>query len=249
MPFQETPVHICSLNPSQENKAWEKALRNFLKETWRIETTADIAQTDLIITLGGDGSLLHALRHTHSAKVRFLALHTGHVGFFATTREPDTFISLLSQALRRELVETRLPRYTIRVHQAGASREHLCVNDFLLEKTMTWLKSSLRTNQKEGHRLIRHFHGSGIVGITPLGSTTVMAAHNQSPILDPDLSMMYLKGINERNQPAQGLVVSLQHQALHLTLDEVETNYGIPGRPPSSASLYRWHPVWRNASW
>ena len=73
---------------NQESKTLEVTERlKHLLEQAGIQT--DEQQPELVISVGGDGTLLSAFhRYTHLLNdVRFLGVHTGHLGFYTDWRD------------------------------------------------------------------------------------------------------------------------------------------------------------------
>ena len=51
--------------------------------------TIDSLNPDIVVTVGGDGTLLSAFHHYNDRldKVRFVGIHTGHLGFYTDWRD------------------------------------------------------------------------------------------------------------------------------------------------------------------
>ena len=86
---------------------------------------ADIAEADLVIVLGGDGSVLRALQRVTGRGVPVFGVNFGRVGFLTTTQPED-----LETAVRRALAgDLRVVEFaTVQVERDG-ERTGIAVND------------------------------------------------------------------------------------------------------------------------
>ena len=71
---------------SPESLRVRKLLLNRLEEETAI--TYDEQQPDVVITIGGDGTLISAFHHYEDrlSTIRFVGIHTGHLGFYTDWR-------------------------------------------------------------------------------------------------------------------------------------------------------------------
>ena len=71
---------------SPESLRVRKLLLNRLEEETAI--TYDERQPDVVITIGGDGTLISAFHHYEDrlSTIRFVGIHTGHLGFYTDWR-------------------------------------------------------------------------------------------------------------------------------------------------------------------
>lgn len=65
-----------------ESNIWMHKIRSYLQDFGLVY---DEAQPDIVISVGGDGTLLYAF-HRYSSRLdrtAFVGVHTGHLGFYA----------------------------------------------------------------------------------------------------------------------------------------------------------------------
>ena len=91
--------------------------------------------TDLVVTLGGDGSILRAARAAAPYKAPILGVNLGRVGFLTSTK-PDHFESALDTFVRGEhWIERRSALESCIVDEAGKERARSVVlNDIVVHK-------------------------------------------------------------------------------------------------------------------
>lgn len=151
---------------------------------------------DVVITIGGDGMLLSAFHMYEKAldKVRFVGIHTGHLGFY--TDYLDSQVDELLKNLRSDQGEkVSYPVLEISVDLAdGRQITGLALNESTIkriEKTM--VADVLVHNVK-----LERFRGDGLLVATPTGST----AYNKSlggAVLHPTIEALQLTEIASIN--------------------------------------------------
>lgn len=151
---------------------------------------------DIVISIGGDGMLLSAF-HTYEKildKVRFVGIHTGHLGFYTDYR--DFEVEKLIENLRADkgckasypVLRAKITLDDGRVVKARALNE---VAIKRIEKTMV---ADVVLDKVK----LERFRGDGISVSTPTGST----AYNKSlggAILHPTMEAMQLTEISSLN--------------------------------------------------
>ncbi len=202
----------------------EEYLQNYRPALWQ----GPLTEADLVLVIGGDGTLLEVARTLRGSSAHVLSLHVGHVGFLTSVREIDRFIEVVEKALKGDLQKMALPVSCLtHLHAAGASTFSV-INDVLVERTMTWITMHVEGVRGTDILFRKDIRGSGVCICTPIGSTTGMASHYQSPLIDPAMQAFYVKGTNDIRGPAPGLLISATEQVLRVTVDDIEPNPGIP---------------------
>lgn len=93
---------------------------------------------DLIITLGGDGTIIHTARLAYMMDIPILGINMGHLGFLANTVD-NNVIKLIADALSDELIREQRMTLKIEVH---------CFGEGETEKTYEISEDGLRPNVK-----------------------------------------------------------------------------------------------------
>lgn len=144
---------------------------------------ADLAAgLDLVLSLGGDGTMLRAVDLAAADDVPVLGINLGQLGYL-TEVEP----SGVRMALKRFLagsysVEERL-RLDVAVHRAGAEPEVLgALNEAVVEKSE--MGHTVRLDVELDRRPFTSWVADGLILATPTGSTAY-AFSVHGPIIDP----------------------------------------------------------------
>ena len=138
---------------------------------------------DLVIAVGGDGTVLEAVRRGIAADAPVIGVNAGQVGFL-TEVEPSRIDEALAAIgsgsyliSERMTLEARLP----------GLEPVMGINDAVIEKTVT--QHVIRVGVWVGEERLVGYRSDGIVVATPTGST----AYNFSaggPLLDPELDAL-----------------------------------------------------------
>jgi NAD+ kinase len=140
----------------------------------------ELAQhTDLIVSLGGDGTMLRAMRLTRGRSTPVLGVNLGRLGFLAEVDIPE-----LNEALGAidEHLFTVEPRSGLTAVVEG--RDAFALNDIAMVRTPGQGRMAVIELFVEGHPFVR-YAADAVVVATPTGST----AYNFSaggPIVSPN---------------------------------------------------------------
>ncbi len=144
---------------------------------------------DLVIAVGGDGTLLRAAHLISSDAVRLLGVNMGHLGFLADL-PPDEVEERLSAILRGDFVEDQRLILRGTVMRRGQPVEHRdAINDVVLHKWGTARLITLDT-YVDGN-FVHSQRSDGIIVSTPTGSTAY-ALSCGGPIVHPALDALVI---------------------------------------------------------
>ena len=164
-----------------------------------------LAGVDLIIALGGDGTLLRASRWAASAGIPVLGINLGDLGFL-TAYHGDQMVAGLAAAVRGELAwEPRL-RMCIEVRRGGhvLVRESAC-NDAYVKHGDVPRLLSLATEVAGSH--MATYKADGLIVSTPMGSTAYNLAAG-GPIVAPGTQCLTITPICPHSLTHRPVVVS-----------------------------------------
>jgi NAD+ kinase len=162
---------------------------------------------ELVIVLGGDGSLLRAAELSRPAKVPLIAVNLGHVGFLAEA-EPDGLADLVTKAVARMYtVEQRMTvDVTVRIN-GTAIASTWALNEATVEKAARERMVEVIT-EVDGRPLSR-WGCDGVVFSTPTGSTAY-AFSAGGPVVWPEVDALLMVPISAHALWAPPMVVSPQ---------------------------------------
>ena len=138
-----------------------------------------LEQTDVILTIGGDGTILHEAGRSLRYQKPILGINLGRCGFLATC-EIDEMEAKLSAVARGEfLLDNRMLLY-VRVLGDNSWEGH-ALNDVVITKGR--LQQAIDFSIYCDDILVEHYRGDGVIVATPTGSTAYSLAAG-GPILD-----------------------------------------------------------------
>lgn len=130
--------------------------------------TLDEVNPQIVITVGGDGTLLYAF-HKYEKQldsICFIGVHTGHLGFYTDWR--DNELDELVRALTKECPTTiSYPLLDVEVCADGIVTSHIALNEMTIRRINHTVVSDVRINGRSFER----FRGDGLIVSTPTGST------------------------------------------------------------------------------
>ena len=158
------------------------------------------ALTDLALVLGGDGTILAAMRRFAGRGVPVFAINFGAIGFLATV-DRDDLDGGIRKALSGDFDVLALPALTL----SDGGKEHVAVNDLSFHR-----RQDLRVAQL-GYSVVGEQLGAvrcdGLVVSTPAGSTGYNLA-NGGPVLAWGVEGYVVSFIAPHTLTARALVVA-----------------------------------------
>lgn len=202
-------IWIRAKNPHSQTQEWQKNLEKGLSEEG-FELSARLkANTDLCLSLGGDGSLLSAIREIHGAgrSVPVLGLHTSPgLGFLPQLRiptdKPKAFVKEIARHLRKGAfeIEERLG-----LEASTESENFWALNDIVLGKGTLSRMVGLEV-QVDGSTLFSRLRGDGLIISSATGSTAYSLSAG-GPIMHPAVKALIMTPICPHNVSQRPLIL------------------------------------------
>lgn len=144
-----------------------------------LSATQAYQDCDLVLTIGGDGTMLHAARHTLHTQKPLLGVNVGRLGFL-TIVESDELEKLRRLPAGDYTVEHR----SLLCGHSGGAEPCYALNDLVLFKEVP--EHTISLNIYSDEILVSRFRGDGVIFATPTGSTAYSMSAG-GPILDAGL--------------------------------------------------------------
>jgi NAD+ kinase len=172
----------------------------------KIVSEAELAaRADLIIAIGGDGTLLYAARLATARRVPLLGINRGRLGFL-TDVLPQDVLACVDAALDGGCEVDHRPLLSTALVTDGATRNTgLALNDIVVQKLATGSMMDFET-WIDG-RYVNTHAGDGIVIASATGSTAY-ALSCGGPIVDPHLEVLVIAPICPHTLSDRPIVVS-----------------------------------------
>jgi len=182
-----------------------------------------LGKCGIILTIGGDGTILHAVHHSLRVGKPLLGINTGRIGFL-TQLEADELDKLVAlrdgryNILHRMLIEAALV-------VDGKEQCHLALNEIVLCRGESHRLVEIAVT-REGRQVASH-RADGVIFSTPTGSS----AYNLSaggPLADPALSLILMTALCPHSQ---------FHRTIILSPNQSYTVREVPGNNESGLAL------------
>jgi NAD+ kinase len=187
---------------------------------------SDLASAcDLIVAVGGDGTMLYAAELGRSQGIPLLGVNRGRLGFLADVT-PAEMIQSIDRVLRGEYSrESRLLLDASIVAADGSITTAIALNDVVLQRRDTGRMLDFETRIAD--RYVNTHSGDGLIVATPTGSTAY-ALSCGGPIIQPQLEAVVVVPICPHTLsdrpivvPATGLRIDVRLLAREETRAEV----------------------------
>ena len=174
-----------------------------------------LERTDVILTIGGDGTILHEANLSLEYRKPILGINLGRCGFLATC-EVDEMEAKLSAVARGEyFLDNRMLLY-VRVLGDDSWEGH-ALNDVVMTKGR--LQQAIDFSIYCDDILVEHYRGDGVIVATPTGSTAYSLAAG-GPILDSQTKGIVVTPICPHSLASPAMVFA-QERKINLCVGQV----------------------------
>ncbi|HAE40072.1 MAG TPA: NAD(+) kinase [Candidatus Riflebacteria bacterium] len=213
------PLLKTLLQWSGENGISARLTKRMAKKMGRPELGLDpkdmAAEVEMIIVLGGDGSILQTARAFAADGLPIAGINLGHLGFL-TLEEPKNAINTLEKIRdghfkieNRMMLQARVKRGNQKVFCG------IALNDVVIQKEPMLRVINIKVSISGC--LVNTYHGDGLIFSTPTGSTAYSLSAG-GPIVPPWVNVMILCPLNCHTLSARPVITSDQ-ETLNALLD------------------------------
>jgi NAD+ kinase len=192
--------------------------------TWTREELP--AHSDLLIVLGGDGTLLSAARLAADCHVPILAVNLGSMGFLTTVPQDELYPILEEVFSEKHRVSERVLLEARIVREGAVIRRQIALNDAVLNKAA--LARIMDVTLRVDGEYVTTYKADGLILSTPTGSTAYSLAAG-GPIVYPTVESFVVTPICPHTLTNRPLVIpdtakieidfQSEDDAVFLTLD------------------------------
>jgi NAD+ kinase len=162
-------------------------------------------RVDLMVVLGGDGTLLAVARDMGSSTVPILGVNLGQLGFLAEVT-PEEQADTLGRVLEGDYETVERMRLEVRAERDGRElARYLALNDAVI--TRSELSRMIDLEMLADGAPVTTYHGDGLIVSTPTGSTAYTLSAG-GPILLPGSRVFVLTPICPHTLTQRPIVLS-----------------------------------------
>jgi len=212
-----------SLKKHGVNLILSKESAKDLDEDEGVELDELFSRSDLLISLGGDGTLISLCRNSFSYDKPILGIHAGKLGFL-TDIKPQEIEEFIDKIFRGEYRIDQRMVFEVELRSKDESKKTIAVNDVVLSRpsiegmvNIEAYASSKEAEMKD--KLLNIYAGDGLIISTPTGST----AYNLSaggPILFPLTEAIILTPICPHSLTERPLLLPAEFETTFKSKDE-----------------------------
>jgi NAD+ kinase len=158
------------------------------------DKAALVRAVDIVVVLGGDGTLLSVANAIGVAGsgIPMLGINFGSLGFLTEVTLPELYPSLDSALSGRAHVENRMMLQSTTFRAGAVFAEHLALNDVVITKGARSRMIDLSVSV--GGEFVTRVKADGLIVATPTGSTAYNLAAG-GPIVQPNMDALLLTPI------------------------------------------------------
>lgn len=154
------------------------------------ETDCLINGCDVVLALGGDGTILHTAKRAALSGRKILGINCGHLGYTAGLESNE--LSMLGALKTGEYTVDRRLMLKASVISGGEQQDFYCVNDAVVSKGALARMLSIRAEFSGG--TVINYRSDGLIIATPTGSTAYSLSAG-GPVVEPSLDSIIVTPI------------------------------------------------------
>lgn len=181
---------------------------------------------DLVLVLGGDGTMLHAVQLVYPEPVPILGVNAGQLGYLSAI-EPNELEATLPRLVRGELEVSERMMLEVVIRTATGERSEFALNEAVLEKVGAG--RLIRLLVSINGTPFTTYAADGVIVATATGSTAYsFSAHG--PIVSPDHRCMLLTPVSPHMLFDRPLVLGAQEELEFVVTDGRPVSLTVDGR-------------------
>lgn len=184
-----------------------------------IEADAYEKKPDVLIVLGGDGTILRAVDYCSQHDIPILGINLGRVGFL-TELDPEKAQEMLRALAQDEYTLEKRMLMEVTLPDGRCAR---ALNDVVVSRGTSSRMIALDASTSD--ELIDHYVADGLIISTPTGSTAYSLSAG-GPIVSPSVNCFILAPICAHSLKARPIVLS-DREELRISLNMKEEREGM----------------------
>jgi NAD+ kinase len=163
----------------------------------------DLSALNVLITVGGDGTLLDAVTHVGNKNVPILGVNTGRLGFLATTAR-ENIDNALRDVLEGKYTYDERSLIALETNDKIFNGFNFALNDFAIRKKDT--TSMIVVNAYINGEFLNSYWADGIIVSTPTGSTGYSISCG-GPLVLPHSDNFIITPVSPHNLTVRPIIV------------------------------------------
>ncbi len=177
---------------------------------------------DLLISVGGDGTILRAITYVQDLNIPIVGINTGRLGFLATIQN-DGIEKAIQQIMDKDYTISKRTLLSIETSPENSDIKELsfALNEIAVSRKNT--TSMITVETRLNGEYLTSYWSDGLIISTPTGSTGYSLSCG-GPVITPDTTSLILTPIAPHNLSARPLVIE-DSTTIELKVSGREDNY------------------------
>ncbi|MDP7565004.1 MAG: NAD(+)/NADH kinase [Candidatus Marinimicrobia bacterium] len=206
-----------NLKPFLTTRILNQLPDGFDYEYQTIDSAEDFYQTDFLLTLGGDGTMLSAARAVAHRKTPILGIHLGQLGFMAEVTVDEMFDRLKMVVSGQYSLQRRMVLKAEIINGNGPTVFY-ALNDFVIDRGRSQRIITMRLLSND--HFVSDYKADGLIIATPTGSTAYSLSVG-GPIVMPKLKAIVVSPISPHTLSLRPIVLP-DDRSLELSFPDEE---------------------------
>ncbi len=167
-----------------------------------LPATCTLDESDLMVTVGGDGTLLRGARLAHPLRLPILGVNTGRLGFLTEVESNAVGFAALARVFDGDVqIDERVALHAV---VDGSDEVHFALNEVVVRRVAQARLAPFGLSL-DGET-IAHLPSDGVIVATPTGSTAYFLSTG-GPIIHPSVDALGVAGLMPHTLFARPLIV------------------------------------------
>jgi len=158
---------------------------------------------DILVTIGGDGTILSAIRSEYKKEKPILGIHAGKLGFLAEA-DIENCREVLKSIKKSEFRIEARSLFEIDLSD-DRKKKYICTNEIVIDRGKS--ARTMKADVYENNMLVNRYEGDGLIVSTANGSTAYSLSAG-GPIIYPNLDLITITPICSHSLSTRTIVLS-----------------------------------------
>ncbi len=188
------------VSDTEKARKLAKKIEKFLEGDGHEVLSGKLDGSEVVLTLGGDGTLLHESCDHIEANIPFVGINVGKLGFL-TACEADEWQDAVKKLVDGDYFVSE--RMTLETRMGKSENSYRAVNEIVVKGMYRVVDLEIHVNSQK----FLEASGDGVIVSTQTGSTAYSLSAG-GPIVDPDLDCLVVTPVNAHGLPVPSVVLS-----------------------------------------
>lgn len=191
--FKITSILVKSIRANGAEPVMANALAADIgEELQNLNEDEVIANSDIMLCLGGDGTFLKCARRVFSRQIPILGVNLGNLGFLTEVDKNEIDAAIKRLVSGDYEIEERMMLETTIIRNDKEIMRDIVLNDVVISRG--WMSRILHLKTYLNNQFVDLYPGDGLIISTPTGSTAYSLSAG-GPIVEPDMKLIIVTPI------------------------------------------------------